>query len=146
MSSGGRPLPPAPVLIEPGPQNHVLAAVECGVDEFLLSGFNPPDGTAAGDAGVPAAVTLLQNSPNPFNPKTEIRFGLPAGQTVDLKVYDASGRLVATLLRGRHLDAGFHTVDWSGINEKGRPVSSGIYFTRLDTETGSLSSKMTLIK
>jgi hypothetical protein len=121
------------------------SVVEAGVDEFLLSGFQEPDDTAAEDAA-PAALTLLPNVPNPFNPSTEVRFGLPTAQSVSLRVYDASGRLVRELLAERPMEAGFHSVRWNGRDEGGAGASSGIYVYVLETESQRLSGKMTLLK
>jgi hypothetical protein len=126
-----------------------LSIVEAGVDEFQITGFLIPDATAAPTApadAAPAKLTLLQNSPNPFNPTTALRFGLPAAEKVSLRVYDASGRLVRDLMKDRQLGAGFHEAVWDGRDEGDRSVSSGIYFYRLSTENRQLSAKMTLLK
>jgi parallel beta-helix repeat protein len=68
---------------------------------------------------------LLGNYPNPFNPSTTIRFGLPTAGNVSLIVYDVLGREVTTLVRGT-LDAGYHTATWNALS-----VASGVYFARL---------------
>jgi hypothetical protein len=122
------------------------SVVEAGVDEFILSGFELPDATAAPEGAAPASLTLLQNLPNPFNPKTSIRFGLPSAAGVDLKVYDASGRLVRTLLSGEFMDAGFHAVDWNGRDDRSRQASSGIYFYVVESGGERESGKMVLLK
>ncbi len=57
--------------------------------------------TGIGESGVPAAFALHQNVPNPFNPSTVIRYGVPVGGgVVSLRIYDVSGRLVRTLVDG----------------------------------------------
>jgi hypothetical protein len=100
--------------------------------------------TPAGDLPV-HRLALSQNTPNPFNPRTEIRFSLPSRQTVSLKVYNVEGRLVRTLLSGRK-DAGTHTVVWSGEDDRGGRAASGLYFYRLGTDSGVLTRKMILLK
>ena len=122
------------------------SVVEAGLDEFLLSGFSEPDPTAAPGDAAPALLTLLQNMPNPFNPKTSIRFGLPAASQVDLKIYDAGGRLVKTLLAGETFAEGFHSVEWDGKNEGASQASSGIYFYVLEAGGERLNGKMVLLK
>ncbi len=106
---------------------------------FIIGGTS-----AVGD--LPSGQLLLaQNAPNPFNPRTEIKFALPANQDVTLRIYNIDGRLVRTLLQGRQV-AGTHTVAWSGHNDQGGQVASGLYFYRLITDSGTLTRKMTLLK
>ena len=93
----------------------------------------------------PRAATLRQNVPNPFNPATRISFALPRAGAVSLRVYDVSGRLVATLVDGS-LRSGEHRVTWRGEDENGSPVSSGIYFYRLRTADGVETRSMVLLK
>ena len=79
----------------------------------------------------PNMFVLSQNYPNPFNPTTMISFGLPSNAMVSLKVYDALGREVSTLLSGE-LPAGTYSEQWSG---EGFP--SGEYFYRLQARQTS---------
>ena len=88
--------------------------------------------------GVQAVST--QNSPNPFNPTTEIRFTLPSPMSVRLDVYNIVGQKVSTLVDGR-FDAGDHYVTWDA---SGR--ASGIYFYRLMTSDFTVTRKMLLLK
>ena len=92
-----------------------------------------------------ARVALHQNRPNPFNPRTEIRFALPAAQEIGLKVYDLEGRLVRILADGWQ-EAGEHTLYWHGENNHGERVASGIYFYRLITADRTITRKMALLK
>ena len=88
---------------------------------------------------------LAQNHPNPFNPRTEIRFEIPRAQAVSLRIYDVRGQLVRTLVQAMQ-PAGTSTVVWSGEDDQGDQVSSGLYFYRLVTEEGELTRKMLLVK
>ncbi len=72
--------------------------------------------------GIPKTYTVQQNFPNPFNPSTEIRFGLPRAAAVKIDVLNIAGQRVAVLLNER-LSAGFHAVQFDAQH-----LSSGIYF------------------
>jgi hypothetical protein len=91
------------------------------------------------------AVAIDQNIPNPFNPATTIRYTMAERSNVTINVYDASGRLVRTLVDGAR-DAGAHDVMWDGRDNNNSPVTSGVYFYRLTTGTHSESKKMVLLK
>jgi hypothetical protein len=102
--------------------------------------------TVAAGSPTPRAPRLAQNYPNPFNPETTIRFTTDRETRVRLAVFDVRGRIVATLLEGR-LPPGEHRVRWTGTDEQGEPVASGIYFYRLSTDEGTANSrKMVLMK
>jgi hypothetical protein len=77
-----------------------------------------------------ARALLLPCSPNPFNPRTTIRFELPQSGSVQLAVFDLAGRLVRVLVE-TELDQGAHDTDWDGRDASGRKVSSGSYVARL---------------
>jgi hypothetical protein len=99
-----------------------------------------------GVAVIPARdVMLEQNHPNPFNPRTSIRFYLPTRGPVSLEIYDIRGALVRRLATG-DFDAGPHSIDWDGSDTHGQPVASGMYVYRLVTEKRSLAKKMMLLK
>lgn len=93
----------------------------------------------------PRGATLAQNTPNPFNPITEIAFALDQGDRIALHVYDATGRLVTTLVSG-DLPAGRHSVIWNGTNDTGELVASGVYRYVLNTSDGRTSRSMVLLK
>ena len=83
-----------------------------------------------GKPGIPDVYSLSPAYPNPFNPATTIRFGLPEDASARLVVYDLLGREVARLLE-RSLAAGYHSVVWNGINAAGAELPSGLYIARL---------------
>ena len=91
------------------------------------------------------AFRLEQNRPNPFNPVTTLAFELPASGSVELSVYNAAGKRVATLLDG-HAEAGRRSVRWRGVDDAGRPVASGVYFFRLELDGETVSRKGVLLK
>jgi hypothetical protein len=97
-------------------------------------------------AGAPArGLRLLQNRPNPFNPRTSIGFTLPQSGPVRLRVFDPAGRLVATLA-DRSLPAGTYQFPWDGRDRAGRSVASGVYFYQLEALGIRRSNRMTLLK
>jgi flagellar hook assembly protein FlgD len=95
---------------------------------------------------VPHVTTaLFQSDPNPFNPATRIRFRLSHAMDVTLKVYDSAGHHVATLLN-ENVGGGEHVATWDGRSITGAQVGSGIYFYKLQTEEGSLTHRMVLLR
>lgn len=93
------------------------------------------------DLRVPTTFALERNVPNPFNPRTLIRFAVPHTAPVQLRVYDARGRAVATLV-DETLTAGHHEVVWDGRDASGRAVASGVYFARMQAEGFASTQKM----
>jgi hypothetical protein len=91
-------------------------------------------------ADAPVNLELAENYPNPFNPQTEIAFGLPEASLITLDIYNVLGQKVATLANG-YFEAGRHTITWDASNQ-----ASGIYFYRLTTPDGALTKKMLLLK
>ena len=90
--------------------------------------------------GVPRTFRLLQNFPNPFNPSTTISYQLSAVRFVTLRIYDALGRKVTTLVDGKQ-NPGYYNVTFDASN-----LPSGVYFCRLEVAGKNLVRKMTLIK
>ncbi|MGB2907190.1 MAG: T9SS type A sorting domain-containing protein, partial [Candidatus Aminicenantaceae bacterium] len=96
--------------------------------------------TSVIDAGQPLIYQLAQNYPNPFNPATKIRYSIPAQSYVVLKVYNALGQEVMTLVDGAQ-KPGIHTVKFDARN-----LASGIYFYRITAGDFVNVKKMMLLK
>jgi hypothetical protein len=94
---------------------------------------------------LPQSYSMARNYPNPFNPKTTIRFDLPLAQNVSLVVFDISGRRIITLV-DEALDAGYHSVDWSGRDEEGIEMASGVYFYKIKAGPLKRTERMVLLK
>ena len=108
---------------------------------FLVNG----DRTVDAEDRLPQRTALLQNAPNPFNPTTSIRYDLPRAGRVDLVIYNVRGERVRRLVSA-HQEAGYKTAAWDGRNDGGQPVTSGIYFYRLETNDFEATRKMVMLK
>jgi hypothetical protein len=103
-------------------------------------------GTSVENLDLPPLESVLhQNSPNPFNPTTTIRFDIARAGRVTLRVYDVSGRLVRTII-DENLPAGHHKAVWDGRDRGGQEAASGVYFCRLTAGDFVKARKMTLLK
>jgi hypothetical protein len=101
---------------------------------------------AADAASAPAASGLAQNRPNPFNPETTLRFSLARSGRATLRVFDARGALVRTLVDGM-LEQGAHEARWNGLDERGGRVPSGVYYALFAAPDGARDRiRMVLIK
>jgi len=89
---------------------------------------------------MPDGFSLEQNYPNPFNPSTQIRFNVGASSFVTLKVFDALGREVRTLVN-RQMDAGSYVATLSAQN-----LSSGLYYYTIQAGSYTETKKMMLMK
>ena len=78
--------------------------------------------------------------PNPFNPSTLIKFGVPEDSNVKIVAYDVSGRHVDTIINNR-LNAGYYDITWKPSN-----LSSGIYLINIKTDKGNLTHKVMFVK
>lgn len=103
----------------------------------------PPSPVA--EQEIPTVTRVAGVYPNPFNPQTTVEFELARAGRVDLAIYDLSGRRVATLVR-ETLPAGRSREVWRGQDDAGRPVASGMYFVRLQTDQASDLKKVMLLK
>jgi hypothetical protein len=92
-----------------------------------------------------AALELLQNHPNPFNPSTTISFRVPERTHARLAVYGVDGKMITTLLN-ETVAPGTVSVDWNGRDAAGNLVSSGVYFYSLTARGRTLTKKMLLLK
>jgi hypothetical protein len=83
---------------------------------------------------------LHQNYPNPFNPSTKIKYHIPVGGFVTLKVYDVLGNEMTTLVQ-EEKSAGTHEVQFDANN-----LSSGVYFYKLQSGSFTQTNKMVLMR
>ncbi len=83
--------------------------------------------------------------PNPTSGNVAVIFSLPRNADIELKIYDAAGRLVKSLVKDR-LNAGLHRISWDGLDEELKAVPSGIYFLRLRAGTAAETRKLLLVR
>jgi len=95
---------------------------------------------------LPKPTELFQNYPNPFNPTTLIQFNLEKPEKVNLEIFNILGQKVRTILGGEEFAAGPYTFLWDGKDNRGSPLSSGMYFYRLSTPSFLQTKKMALVK
>jgi len=114
------------------------------------SGIFSINTSALSDVDTPPSVILLSHlspcHPNPFNPRTTIKFSLAREARAHLSIYDLKGSFVKTLEAGEMLAAGPHESVWNGRDNAGQNVAGGVYLYRLKTDGYSFSRRMTLIK
>ena len=107
-------------------------------------GHDSIKGTISNQVGVadaaPAAFTVSQNSPNPFNPATTITFTLAKAGKTTVDVYNAAGQKIDTPVNSS-LSAGSHSVTWNAGK-----FSAGVYFYTVKSGNFSKTMKMTLLK
>jgi hypothetical protein len=96
-------------------------------------------------SGSPETYVLGPNYPNPFNPVTSIRYTLPKSGSVSMRIYNAKGELVNTLVDGS-MPAGEHRVSWDGADSRGMQAGTGLYFCRFEAGSFSKTLKMMIIR
>ena len=102
-------------------------------------------GAIAIHPSTPAALALGPNYPNPFNLATTIQYALPQAAAVQLTIHNVLGQVVRTLV-AEHQPAGHYAVNYDGRDDHGQPLSSGLYFYRLQAGPVSQVEKMVLLK
>ncbi|MEW6753454.1 MAG: FlgD immunoglobulin-like domain containing protein [Candidatus Latescibacterota bacterium] len=125
-------------LLQPGSQLRLEG-------EAVLDESAPQRLLSAGLGARPTRFELQQNSPNPFNPTTQIRYTLPEAGHVRLAVYDLLGHEVRRLTDGVQA-GGAHQVEWDGLDEAGRQVGAGVFLYRLESAEQAESRKMVLVQ
>ena len=104
-----------------------------------------PANVGIGKNTKPASFPILYNYPNPFNPVTHLRYNLPEDALVNITIYDMMGRQVSTLVSSQQT-AGFKSVLWNATNDKGAPVSAGLYLYIIEAGDFRQTRKMVLLK
>lgn len=122
-----------------------VSAIDVHGNESPFSLLRPIDITGDDTPVTPLATFLEQNYPNPFNPQTTIAFGLKESAEVSLRIYDAAGRLVRTLVSEKRTAAHYEEV-WDGRDNHGLAVASGVYFYSLSAGSFKETKKMVLLR
>jgi len=150
-------------------EDNPLVAVRCYVkspfeneDALYFGGFDPNGYTSTNNAWIykriwntldiygqeSLSVTdykVHNNYPNPFNPVTTLRYDLPEDLFVSITVYDMLGNVVSNLVN-KDENSGYKSVQWNAINDKGQPVSAGVYLYTIQGGDFRQTRKMVLLK
>jgi len=112
---------------------------------YVIEASEVAKATAVEENVIPEKISLYQNYPNPFNPETRISFDIPQKGNVKLTIYNIIGSEVRSLVNN-DLEQGTYHVTWNGKDNFGRPVASGVYLYKLESNNNSVTKKMNLIK
>jgi hypothetical protein len=135
---------PDPEYYGPDAFDYVITDCAGGVDTVGVV-VNVATAVDEEPIATPSERMLAQNYPNPLNPVTTIHFSVPEPCHAELAVFTLDGRRVATLIDGT-VRSGPHEVAWSGIDDRGRQLPSGVYFYRLTAGGLSEMRRMVLLK
>ena len=94
---------------------------------------------------LPDGYGLQQNFPNPFNPETQISYQVPRRSRVLLKIFNAAGQEMRTLVDEEQPE-GKYKVQWDGRDNNGRRVVTGVYLYKLNVQGVTQTKKMLLLK
>jgi hypothetical protein len=120
--------------------NSMNNAVIAGTSNGAVFKLIDSPSSVNGSTELPNSFSLEQNYPNPFNPATTIEFSIANREQVTLKIYNALGELVETLIN-ENLEAGNYKINFNGSN-----LTSGMYIYHIQAGSFSASKKMMLVK
>lgn len=125
----------------------ILVATTCAeaaIDDVIIRVNACPLDVAEAES-TPIRFFVDPGRPNPFNPMTAIRFGIPSAERTKVEIIDTSGRRVATLTDGTR-QAGYHSIVWDGRDDQGHPVGSGMYYCNVKWGDKAIQRKLMLVK
>ena len=118
---------------------------ETRASEIRMVTINYESGLSTDNSFLPINFELNQNCPNPFNPLTEIKYGIPENSHVKITVYDLLGNIISNLIN-ENQSAGFKTIVWDATNNQGQSVSAGVYLYSIESGEFRQTKKMILLK
>ncbi len=109
--------------------------------------FEILDASAGAQAPPVVEEWRLSAHPNPLPGSARLRLSVPQDSEVFLALHDLTGRVVRTLHRGA-VQAGWHSFEWAGRDDRGRPVPGGVYFVRVSDALGEqrLQTRVLLLR
>jgi len=119
---------------------HIVSAELYDLGGRVPVAIGPPE-----DDLLPVATSLHQNCPNPFNPRTTIRYDVAKSGRVRLTLYGLTGQRIRTLVDGERY-AGRYSVVWDGRDDAGRDVASGVYLCRMEGGDYIAVRKLVLVR
>lgn len=117
-----------------------LHGLNGNIPAWTSLGVNILDKLEGSSILIPDNFVLEQPYPNPFNPITTVKFGLPKDAEVSLRIYNLQGRMIEELTQG-FKTAGYHSFQWDADN-----LASGVYFVNLITKDFVSTQKLMLLK
>ncbi|MCF7811461.1 right-handed parallel beta-helix repeat-containing protein, partial [bacterium] len=138
-------------LIDAGNPDSAFFDIDGTVNDIGLYGgpygvlYLHPQNVGKSDVSIPEGFTLDRPYPNPFNISTNFSFNLPAPGITEINIYDTIGRLIFSD-KLEELQAGSHKYTWQGIDSKGRPLPTGIYYFELTYKGAKLVKRVVLLK
>jgi hypothetical protein len=113
----------------------------------ILAWFGSPIGNPVGIQPIVFANRLDNAYPNPFNPTTAIKYSIAKAGRVSLRIYNAAGQLVRTLVDEEQSPRPEgYTAVWDGLGNRGEEVATGVYFYKLTAKEFTQTKKMVLLK
>ena len=111
----------------------------------LILGLRSNQALEVDNLVVPKTYFLNQNFPNPFNPSTKIGWELPKNEFVNITIYNSIGEVVKTLVNSFQ-SSGYKTIKWDATDSRKKPLSSGLYIYRLQSDSHIDTKKMILLR
>jgi hypothetical protein len=121
------------------------ASCEFGLDDIYWDGGGAVSVIEDDYGKPPTKYSLNNNYPNPFNPLTTISYDLPEDGFVNVSIYNVMGIHVKDLVNSQQ-NAGFKSIQWDATNNRGQPVSAGVYLYQIQAGDFVQTKKMVLIK
>ncbi|MGI6198230.1 MAG: carboxypeptidase regulatory-like domain-containing protein [Candidatus Cloacimonadaceae bacterium] len=115
-------------------------------NQFFTLNFSLDINTPIDDPQIPVVATSLSgNYPNPFNPETTISYSVKEPGRVRLEIYNIRGQLIRTLVDSDHATGHYKQV-FNSKDNRGNPISSGVYLIRMSAPEYRKTSKMILMQ
>jgi hypothetical protein len=127
---------------DPGALGGVATSPAFKLTVFGAHGTGVPTLTVGGGASGPRSVRLYASQPNPFRPKTTVRYDLFTASSVRLSVFDVTGRRVRRLVDAASQLPGAYSVTWDGTDDRGQTLPGGMYFYRVETDRQTQTSRV----
>ncbi|HIA22973.1 MAG TPA: T9SS type A sorting domain-containing protein [Candidatus Marinimicrobia bacterium] len=121
------------------------ASCEFGLDDIYWDGGGAVSVIEDDYGKPPTKYSLNNNYPNPFNPLTTISFDLPEDGFVNVSIYNVMGIHVKDLVNSQQ-NAGFKSIQWDATNNRGQPVSAGLYLYTIQAGNFRQTKQMVLLK
>jgi len=114
-------------------------------NEFSISEVTTVNSDDYINSEIIQSYALASNYPNPFNPSTTISYEIMGDSNVNISIYNIMGQEVANLVNDFKI-SGSYSVVWNGTNSGGVEMPSGVYIMKLNTESHSITNKLSLLR